>query len=414
MTKHIHLTKSAEIISVPPSKSHAQRVLFAIALTKQSAIINNLGGSDDVLYVLEIIKQLGFTVDYAGDKVLIQKDSEPSNNQINVGESGLGTRLSVPILSHFFDHYSINGSGTILNRSMKWFLDYLPQTGINISLINNRLPLQANGKIESGIYVVDGSKSSQYISGLLMTLPLCKANSTLIVTNPTSIPYIDITLKVLDDFNIKIENENYLKYKIPGNQLYFLDDLQYTIEGDFSGAAFWIVYGLLTDGISISNLNPQSVQADKAILKIVEAVDGVVNWTENTLTIRPPEQLKTFHFDAENCPDLFPILTVLALGIRGTSSIKGIHRLSNKESDRATVLFKEFSKLGAEMKIHDNTLIINGTGQLKTGVIQSFNDHRIAMSSAIASILTPSGIGITNPNCVNKSYNTFWETANNL
>ena len=414
MTRHIHLTKKADLVIAPPSKSYAQRVLFAIALAKQSAIINNLGTNDDVLHILDIVKQLGFKVESAGDKTLIQKDSQPINSNINIGESGLGTRLSVPILSHFFDEYSVDGIGTILNRSMKWFADYLPQTGLNISLTNNHLPLKAKGTIIAGDYVVDGSESSQYISGLLMTLPLCSGNSTLTVTNPTSIPYIDITLKVMADFDVQVDHETYIQYNIPGDQLYFLDDLQYSVEGDYSGAAFWVVYGLLNGGISISNLNQHSVQADAAILEIVKMIGGKFTWENGILKVQPPVKLLPFNFDATHCPDLFPALVVLAAGIIGKSTIAGLNRLIHKESDRKAVILEEFSNLGLEMKIESNTLQIFGTGKLSSNSVRSHNDHRIAMSFAIASVLTDNGIEISDPNCVNKSYPNFWETTKQM
>jgi len=414
LIKHIHLTKQNKQIIAPPSKSFAQRVLFATALSKQSAILNNIGKSDDVLNVLKIVDQLGFTVKSSGEKTLIQKDTEPLNNLINIGESGLGTRLSVPILTRFFDDFMVHGTGTILNRTMDWFEKYLPQTGLYVALNNGHLPLKATGTITAGNYTVDGSKSSQYISGLLMTLPLCQGDSILEVTNPTSIPYIDITLEVMAKYNVQVTHENHQQFKISGNQSYYLDELDYTVEGDFSSAAFWIVYGLLANGIEILNLNPNSVQADKAILNVVEAVGGSYSWNQNRLTIHQPNTLIPFQFDATHCPDLFPILTVLAAGIKGESSITGTNRLKNKESDRKSVLLKEFSNLALEIKATDNKIIINGTGTLQSSEINSHSDHRIAMSAAIASLLTPSGISITNAECVHKSYPSFWKTADNI
>ena len=411
MTKHIHITKKANLIAAPPSKSYAQRALFAAALTNSTARIQNLGHSDDVLHIKAIIQQLGFLIKDKNTLSILQPLKKPSGNTINVGESGLGTRLAVPILSHFYKAYTVVGEGTLLNRPMTWFKDYLPQMGLDITLNNNRLPIYATGEIKSGQYKVDGSESSQYISGLLMTLPLCGGESIIEVSNSTSIPYIDITLSILTDFGIEITHDNYEKYYIKGNQKYKLKADSYSVEGDYSGAAFWIVYGLLNAGISISNLNPNSVQADKAILEVVKKVGGHFEWKNEILSIFPPEKLIPFDFDARHCPDLFPALAILAAGIIGTSNIHGLNRLLHKESNRKAVILEEFSKLGVEMKTPLNSLQITGTGKLRSSSVNVHNDHRIAMAAAIASVLTKSGITISDPHCVNKSYPNFWETT---
>lgn len=414
MTKQIHISKKGTSIKAPASKSFAQRALFAAALCSKSVAIEQLGNSDDVLHIQHIIEQLGFELETNQQLTTIKRAGPTVINTVNVGESGLGTRLTVPILNYFLDAYTVEGKGSLLNRPMTWFKDELPQTGLKIQLTNNCLPLFASGKINAGNYTVNGSESSQYISGLLMALPLCKSDSILEVKQPTSIPYIDITLSVLSDFGIIITHQNYTRYIIKGNQNYNLGTSPYTVEGDFSSAAFWIVYGLLNQGISITNLNQKSVQADAAILTIIEKVGGSYHWEGSTLTIIPPNQLLPFEFNAEHCPDLFPILTTLAAGIHGQSTIHGTNRLIHKESNRKVVLLEEFNKLGLEIKNINNSLIISGTGKLKSGSINSNNDHRIAMTFAIASFLTPKGIQISDPFCVNKSYPKFWESLSIL
>ncbi|MFK8037826.1 MAG: 3-phosphoshikimate 1-carboxyvinyltransferase [Crocinitomicaceae bacterium] len=414
MTRHTHITKKGGLIKAPSSKSFAQRALFAASLSQNSTLIEGLGKSEDVLHIQQIIEQLGFELENKTELTKITKSHQIESNSINVGESGLGTRLSVPLISHFLNDYQITGKGTLLKRPMAWFESFLPQMGLNIELTRKCLPLYAKGKINSGHYCVDGSESSQYISGLLMTLPICNGDSILEVKNPVSIPYIDITLSLLSDFGIEIINQDYNHFIIKGNQNYESNLSPYQIEGDYSGAAFWIVYGLLNNGISISNLNPNSVQADAAILKIVESVGGTQVWKNSILKIIPPNQLKPFEFDATHCPDLFPILTTLAAGINGRSILHGTNRLIFKESNRKVALLEEFSKLDLEIESINDSLIIYGTGKLKSGDIDSHGDHRIAMALAIASFLTPKGINISDPICVNKSYPEFWEILNIL
>lgn len=414
MTKPIHITKKGTLIKAPASKSFAQRALFAGALSTDTTVIKQIGDSDDVLHIQRIIEQLGFKLESKHQLTTISRTGGMKTNTVNVGESGLGTRLAVPLLSFFFTNYTIEGKGSLLARPMGWFKNALPQTGLTIRLTENHLPIFASGKIKAGNYSVDGSESSQYVSGLLMALPLCKGDSTLEVVHPTSIPYLDITLSVLSDFGIIITHQNHTHYTIKGNQYYQPKQASYTVEGDYSGAAFWVVYGLLNRGISISNLNPKSVQADAEILNIVEKVGGSYRWENRILTIIPPEHLLPFEFDATQCPDLFPILTTLAAGIRGQSIITGTNRLTYKESNRKLVLLEEFNKLGLEIESTNDSLIISGTGKLESGNINSNNDHRIAMAFAIASFLTPKGIGISDPFCVNKSYPAFWKTLNIL
>ena len=414
MTRLVHISKKADLIDIPASKSFAQRALFAAALSDDKVHLKNLGQSQDVIHIKSIIQQLGFSFDILSDDTTsVLKTGQPTESIVNVGESGLGTRLATPILSHFFQSYTVKGKGSLLKRPMTWFKTHLPQMGLDIDLNDQYLPLNAHGKLNAGHYSVDGSQSSQYISGLLMMLPLCHGNSILEVNQPTSTPYIDITLDVMRHFGIHIEHEAYSRFSIQGHQQYHSPSI-YNIEGDFSSAAFWIVYGLLNDGIRLRGLNQTSVQADAAILNIVNQVGGSYEWKDSILHITVPKNLQPFDFDATHCPDLFPILVVLAAGINGTSKIKGTKRLINKESDRKSVLLKEFSKLGLEMKSNDNAFMIHGTQFLKSGIIDSHNDHRIAMACSIASFLTPNGLTISDPECVNKSYPEFWHTVQNL
>ncbi len=407
MSKFVHLRQSIKTIDVPPSKSFAQRVLFAAALSHTPIKLEKMGNNDDVLHVYEIIKQLGCSILENGDKITIYPRKNQIHNELNVGESGLGTRLTVPIVSTLSDHFIINGKGSLLNRPMNWFNEFLPQMGLKISLNKKYLPIEITGKLKGGNYEVDGGISSQYISGLLMALPLCKSDSIVKVNDPVSIPYIEITLQILKSFGIDIQHNDYTSFSIKGNQNYQQNDGVYVVEGDYSGAAFWIVFGLLHEGIKLRNLNQNSVQADKTILQVVELAGGQYEWQDNDLIISAGS-LKPFEFDATHAPDLFPALVVLAAAIPGQSIISGTDRLTHKESNRTMVLIEEFSKLGLNISEKNNSLVVRGTGALQSGNINSNNDHRIAMAAAIASFLTPHGIYISNPDCVNKSYPEFW------
>lgn len=406
MEKFVSNTTSITSISVPASKSVAQRVLFGAALSTKPVELFNLGSCDDVLHIKEIIKQLGAEIIEKEHSIIVTGRKYPIASTLNCGESGLGIRLTTSIASTFGKKFTIKGEGSLLKRPLTQFTDFLPQMGVEINK-DGKLPLQISGSLKGGEYTVDGSLSSQYISGLLMALPLCKEDSILQVTSPTSLPYIDITLSVLEFFGITIENHSYSKYIIKGNQTYTPQKDNITIEGDWSSAAFWVVYGAIKGSIVLTNLDINSTQADKAILDVIKKIGSTYDWIGNDLIITK-NRLIPFDFDATNCPDLFPILVVLAASIQGTSVITGVDRLKHKESDRGLVLQTQFSKLGLTINIDGDQMTIYGKGALNSGEIHSNNDHRIAMAGAISASLTDNGITISNAESVNKSYPNFW------
>ncbi len=411
MNKFVPYTHDINSVTAPSSKSVAQRVLLAGALSATELEIKQVGKNDDVLNMIGVCKKLGAEINWINnnDITIIGKVKRP-NIRLNVGESGLGVRLTVPIASTFNQRFTIVGKGSLRHRPLHQFKDFLPQMGVEVSLNDKYIPISINGQLQGGNYTVDGSLSSQYISGLLMALPLADKDSTLTVTSPTSTPYIDTTLNVLEFFNIHIQHQDYKTYYIKGNQTYTPQHKEFTVEGDWSGASFWIVNGLLNKGVSISNLLPTSTQADKAILDVVKLVGGDYKWENNQLIITPPQHIKPFKFDATHCPDLFPSLVVLGAGAKGTSKIKGVNRLLHKESNRAKTLQTEFKKLDLNISIVNNEMLIEGTGKLSPAVVKSRKDHRIAMSLAIASSLTSSvGVKIEQAEYVNKSYPEFWD-----
>ena len=408
MEKFVSNNTSIASIHVPASKSVAQRVLFGAALSTKPVEIFNLGTCNDVLHIKEIIKQLGAEIIEKENSIIVTGRKHPIASILNCGESGLGIRLTTSIASTFGKNFTINGEGSLLKRPLIQFTDFLPQMGVEINE-DGKLPLQISGLLKGGEYTVDGSISSQYISGLLMALPLCKEDTTLHVTSPTSLPYIDITLSVLAFFGIDIKNIDYSTYLIKGNQTYTPQKNYITIEGDWSSAAFWIIYGAINGSIVLKNLDKNSTQADKSILDVIKKIGSTYEWIDNDLIITK-NRLTHFKFDAANCPDLFPILVVLAASSKGISIITGVNRLKHKESDRGLVLQTQFAKLGLTIDIDGDQMTVHGKGALRSGEIHSNNDHRIAMAGAISAILTDNGITILNAESVNKSYPSFWDS----
>ncbi|MBL7898587.1 MAG: 3-phosphoshikimate 1-carboxyvinyltransferase [Crocinitomicaceae bacterium] len=410
MDKFIPSSYQVEEIYPPASKSIAQRYILAAALQKKKIKLKNCGESDDVKNLLKAIVHLGSSVSMHPDYLEITPALQINKSPVHVGESGLALRLMIPVLSVLSDEFEITGSGTLLKRTIRSAEIFLNNAGLKTQSKNNFLPLHVKGNLSGGNFVLNAEDGSQFLSGLLMALPLCKKDSQIKVIGLKSKPYIDLTIDVLNHFNIKTENRNYETFIIPGNQQYQAVSDQFTIENDFSGAANWIVSGAIgKNKIRLKGLNENSLQGDAFILDAIKRCGAQSTWKDDVLEINASKELIPFEFDATDCPDLFPPLVVLAAAIKGTSKIKGISRLVNKESNRAVVLQQEFSKAGLKIDLQNDLMMIHATGTLESCTIESNNDHRIAMAAAISSQLTSHGLTVSGVECVSKSYPDFWK-----
>lgn len=395
-------------VTVPPSKSIAQRFILASALSRATTLLKNTGTSDDVIHLKEAVRSIGASVETVPEGDLITGYAHGSFPVIHCGESGLGARLMIPVAAALGGSYTITGSGTLLKRPFNDPVDFLTSAGFRFTSKGTSLPLEFSGKLKGGNFTISGKTGSQFISGLLMALPLCSGDSNLQVSDLTSLPYIELTIEVLTRFGIIVTHDNFKEFHIPGNQRYQPGATSFTIEGDYSAAAFWYVYGAISDHpIVLKGLNSESFQGDRAIHSLVQKAGAVLDVLPHQIKISKGENLP-FEFDATHVPDLFPPLVVLASAAKGTSRIKGISRLIHKESNRLHTLMLEFSKMGLKTEASGEELLIHGTGKLTGAIVDSHNDHRIAMSAAIASVLTNSGVEISNPHCVSKSYPGFW------
>ena len=395
-------------VIVPASKSYAQRAILAASLGHSTCTIINCGASDDVNHIIRIAKQLGSRIERKENALILHPRQHEPKRDLNCGESGLGIRLTTSIASTFGGRFNITGSGSLTKRPMSDFEQFLPKLGVEFKSNGGFLPLQINGKLKGGELSVDASSSSQFASGLIMSLALAKEDSIIHLQNLVSAPYLEMTLALLKDFKLEFSNSDFKTIRIKGNQEY-KNPISYRVEGDWSAAAFWVVYGALYSPIEIQGCSQNSLQADRAILDVIKMAGGNYEWDHDILKIKP-STLTPFKFDASECPDLFPILATFAAAINGTSVIQGTRRLVNKESNRALAIQKEFSKLGLSIDLQEDMMIIKGISTLKSATIDSHNDHRIAMACAIAAGLTSKGIKITNPSAINKSYPEFWQT----
>jgi 3-phosphoshikimate 1-carboxyvinyltransferase len=276
--------------------------------------------------------------------------------------------------------------------------------GVSIKSNNGLLPVEVSSTLKGGYAEIDGSLSSQFLTGLLMALPAAEKDSVIKVKNLTSKKYIDMTIEVLKNFCIDVENNGYEEFIIKGNQSYKAGKIE--IEGDWSCAAFMLCAGAIAGDVIIRGLNLDSSQADKEIITALKQCGADVNIGKDFVQVSK-KNLNGFEFDADDCPDLIPPLAALAVHCKGESIIKGADRLKSKESNRGDTLKSEFEKLCGIIRIDNNRMIINGS-DITGGKINSHGDHRIAMACAIASLNGSGRVAIENAECVNKSYNTFF------
>lgn len=410
MKKSVSPSKIIGAISAPPSKSYMQRAVAVALLAQGKTKILNPSYCNDALAALEIAEALGAKIKKEADFVEIDGGLDLKSNQLNCGESGLSMRMFSPIASLFDQEITLNGEGSVLTRPVNMVEEPLKKLGVNVTSNNGLLPLKINGPIKNGVVEIDGSISSQFLTGLLITLPVFQKNSVVEVENLKSKPYIKMTLDVMYDFGVSVSNFDYKIYKILGDQKY--TPTEYAIEGDWSGVAFPLVAAAINGNIEVDRLKVNSFQADRAILEVLEKAGANMKVEGDKITVSKSE-LKGFQFDATHCPDLFPPLVALAAHCKGMSSIKGMVRLIFKESDRAKVLKEEFSKLGVQIEVFSDKMIIHGGGVVG-GVVHSNNDHRIAMAAATIAVKSRRPVIIEDAECVAKSYPNFFDDFKKL
>jgi 3-phosphoshikimate 1-carboxyvinyltransferase len=393
-------------------------VFAAALLSEGETVVSGYTESEDSLAAMEIIKKLGAEVRQENSRIII-KGNPPAHRleklDIDCGESGLSSRLFAPLSLLYSGNVTVLGRGSLLKRPFSGLMKQpFEQMGIKYSDSNGNLPVNLQGQLSAKSIIMDGQGGSQFLSGVLMTLPLLSGDSTVSVTNLKSKPYIDLTISVAAKFGIEISNENYEVFRVGGNRRYSACNIN--IEGDWSGASCLLVAGAIAGKVEVTNLDSRSNQADKRIVEARESAGADVEIRQSSVKVSK-NKLNPFVFDASDAPDLFPALTALAANCSGVSRIRGLSRLYAKESNRAETLRSEFAKVGVKIDFleDDDIMIIEGCTVRKKAEnvrIDSHNDHRIAMSAAVvAAGLSASGstIVIENAECVNKSYPGFWK-----
>lgn len=414
MDKTVSLGSVNGTITPPSSKSYAQRAIALALLAEGRTTLRNIEFCKDTRSAISCIEALGAKVSYLDDTTIsIDGGFHPITDTLLVGESGLATRLFTPIASLNSSPICIKGEGTLLHRPMIMMIEPLRKLGVEVRDGGGHLPIVVKGPIHGGKIEVDGSFSSQFITGLLLALPLAKEDTTLYVRSAVSTPYIDMTIDTARRFGVEIMHNagDYSEFFIEGGQKYEPTDL--AIEGDWSGASTMLVAGAIAGQVTLKNLSTLSKQADTAICHALERAGAGIIIEGDSITVTK-RHLRPFTFDATNSPDLFPALAALAAAAHGESTIIGTQRLLHKESDRAETIRQEYEKLGIEVDIsEENVMKIRG-GEIQPARVFSHNDHRIAMSLAVSALRCKGDVTIENAECVEKSYPTFFEDLESI
>ena len=441
-------------LQMPCSKSFAQRAILAAALAEGTSHLSGYSSCGDNESALAVARSLGATVlpveDAAGTLTITGIGATAGSmdlKEVHVGESGLLTRLMIPIVAVLGKgNVRITGEKTLPGRPLKGAADMMASFGVLLSSDNARsnafndvfVPLTVKNNLVPGKAEISGKDGSQLISGLLTALPLTGKNSTLYVEDPKSIPYMFITVDVLGKFGIRIQSEmegddiflqtqdwghcSQITFKVKGNQQLKAADL--AIEGDWSAAANFLVAGAIFGSLDLDGLDTASLQADLSIMDILTEAGASLSRLDDEKTIhvqRAP--LNAFHFDRNQCPDLFPIVAVLATFCQGESRLAGVNRLAGKESDRGKAVADMLTQMGVENHIEDDEMIIRGqslqqrllTGALlRGGSYTSLHDHRMVMALKVAALGADGPITIDDEACVAKSFPSFHEIFNKI
>lgn len=399
-------------VAIPPSKSDVHRAIICGALSRGKCLISPVDLSEDIKATIGCVETLGAKVNIS-EGVLTIDGSEMfkgNNYQIFCNESGSLLRFIIPVVSAMGISATFTGAGRLPERPIGIYLDCLPKAGVKCTT-NSGLPLTVEGQLQAGTFEIPGNVSSQFITGLLFALPLLKEDSKIILTSPLeSVAYVDITINVMKKFGVIIKTTDY-GYFVKGNQKYIPQN--YTTEGDWSNAAFFMTAAAIKGDITVTGVDKNSAQGDKEIAEIMKRFGAKVEFTDNGVRVQKGD-LKATDIDARQIPDLVPILAVCATFAEGTTHITGAERLRIKESDRLSAIANAINKLGGNVIEKPDGLVITGVKSLKGGTVQGVNDHRIVMAMSVATLMATDTVTITDMESIKKSFPNYFEEYNRL
>ncbi len=412
MTVTIPHGSRSGLICAPASKSYAHRAVIAAALSFESSVIICDGISKDIEATISCMNSAGADIKVNGSRIEVKPIKKSVGKcSPDCGESGSTLRFLLPVFGALGINAEFLPKGRLYDRPLSPLDEVLSSHGVTVKKHDGKVSCQ--GQLIGGEYKISGDVSSQYISGLLMALPLLEGDSTLeILGNIQSQSYIKMTEDVLKSVGIMFEKSGNV-YKIFGRQKPGMNG-EFIVEGDYSNAAFFMCMGAVSEkGVTVSGLNLSSSQGDKAVIEILKRMGADIAFGSGSVTVKKNCLLGTT-IDASQIPDLIPTLCALACVCKGQTVVINGERLKIKESDRILSTCRMLSTLGADITPTDDGMIINGKAKLKGGTVDSFNDHRIAMSAAVASCSCDGDVTVNGAECVEKSYPEFWNDFSSL
>ncbi len=405
-------------VAVPGSKSYTHRILIASALSDGMCRIENALICEDTLLTIDALRQMGIRINEESDNTLLVHGSSgalhPKRERIYLGNSGTSMRLLTAVAALGQGTVTLFGTDRMGRRPIRDLIDALNQIGVRVfSTKRNGCPPVAidGGGISGRTVTINCLASSQYLSALLLIAPCAvKGLDVTVDGGPVSRPYVDMTVAVMADFGVAVNREGYHRFQIAGDQTYRAGT--YVVEPDGSQAGyFWAAAAICKTEIKVKGIRKDSHQGDVHFAKLLESMGCKMVTQPDGITICGGD-LRAVEIDMGDMPDMVPTLAVIAAFGKGTTVIKNVSHLKSKESDRLTSVVNELIKMGIDARCSDNELIVAG-GRPHGAEIETYGDHRMAMSFAVAGLVTP-GTFILDENCVEKSFPNFWEVFEGL
>ena len=399
-------------VTAPPSKSDVHRAVICAALSGDVCRITPVAFSNDIRATVGCVESLGARCDYSGGALTVDgtKMFKIKSAELDCGESGSTLRFLIPIAAAGGVKTTFTGKGRLPERPIGIYLDCLPKAGVEC-ITEGGLPLTIDGRLQSGEFKVAGDVSSQFITGLLLALPLLDGDSKITLTSPLkSTGYVDMTINCMERFGVKVERLSD-GFSVGGNQRYIPQD--YTCEGDWSQAAFFMAAGALSGDVTVRGLARKTAQGDMEIAELLTRMGAKLEYTADGVRVRKSE-LKAVDVDAGDIPDLVPILSVLLSFAEGESRVYNAERLRIKESDRLKTTAAMLNSLGGKVTELPDGLVIQGVKSLQGGTVDGANDHRIVMAACVAALRCKDEVVITDSESINKSYPDYFEEYKRL
>ena len=415
----IRPSKVSGKVRAPPSKSCTHRAIIGAALAEGVTEIINPLLSDDTEATLSTCEALGAEIlEKNSERIMIRGNSgkiKAKKSLIDCAESGSTLRFMLPVAALSGKEIAFTGKEGLKKRPVEDLLTVLRQAGVKIEYVerDGALPLKIQGKISAGNIKIRGDVSSQFISGLLLALPLAEGDSEIhLTTRLESKDYVELTLDVLAKFGIQIRHSKDLrKFKIPGNQTF--KACRFMVEGDFSSAAFMLAAGALSGAVTVTNLNLNSKQGDRRMIDILQSMGAKVNTGKSSVSVEKSD-LRGVSIDARDTPDMVPILSIIATQANGTTKIKNVERLRMKESNRLAGIADMLEKFGATVRVKHNSIEIQGKAKLVGNEVETLSDHRLVMAASVAGLLAEGETIVDGPTAIKKSYPAFFDDFRKL